>query len=639
VAVKDAAGNTAGLKRTVIVEDTLAPVITLNGPQESLLALGDTYIEPGATAFDLVDGNVTSSISLTGRNLLSVELQVLGASVSLRYQVADRAGNLASVTRTVLIVASTRPIISLVGPTYITLEASRNYRVYYDAGATASSADEGNLTEYLTVSGIGSVRNDRLGTYHVNYSVSSPKDFHSSTTRIVQCVDTRKPELRLIGASEVLLLEGSAYIDAGAVSVDEFEGDLTSMIMVTGVERVNSSALGSSYLIVYSSKDSSNNTVTVSRVVLVVSSLSTATTTTSTSSTSDDPDGSSSQASRSVGIGVGVAAGVLLLLLVLVVLILRRRRAQVGQRASAEAEIKGSRSQPLFGSSEAPKSKSNAWFHGAISRQEAEEKLAEYSSDNGVFLVRRSASTGDYVLSFVFNKAALHVVISVDERGSFVFDGVPCPWAHEIDDIIQELMCQRKFNMPTVLTKPVPPPARGTSFSWTHPTQAPDRKSIGAQAKAQLMTKRGSQVHDSSDPEPSRTERASSGGITYSVLDHEVPPIQQVPARTTEPRGEATAYAHLAFSPPPQNHVYANDRVQALSAPAESQYSRLESAAPTPLSSHYENKEAAHQPQDEPYAHLAARPRLLSTVRREDDWGFGEGAQTANPSATYDSTT
>ena len=68
--VSDSAGNAAVERvRTVSVsepdiQDTARPVITLIGANPLNLLQGDSYIEPGATATDNVDGNLTSSISI-----------------------------------------------------------------------------------------------------------------------------------------------------------------------------------------------------------------------------------------------------------------------------------------------------------------------------------------------------------------------------------------------------------------------------------------------------------------------------------------------------------------------------------------------------------------------------------------------
>ncbi|EDP97048.1 S8 family serine peptidase [Kordia algicida OT-1] len=79
------------------VADTVAPVITLNGAATINLTVGDSFTDPGATATDNVDGNLTSSIVVTGSVNTSVE-----GTYTLNYNVSDAAGNAATqVSRTV----------------------------------------------------------------------------------------------------------------------------------------------------------------------------------------------------------------------------------------------------------------------------------------------------------------------------------------------------------------------------------------------------------------------------------------------------------------------------------------------------------------------------------------------------------
>ncbi|MDG5491174.1 immunoglobulin-like domain-containing protein [Psychroserpens sp. SPM9] len=101
--VSDAAGNNATqVTRTVIVTqpaDTTAPVITLNGASTINLEVGDTYNELGATATDNVDGDLTSSIVITG----TVNTNSAG-TYTRYYNVSDAAGNNATQrTRTVIV--------------------------------------------------------------------------------------------------------------------------------------------------------------------------------------------------------------------------------------------------------------------------------------------------------------------------------------------------------------------------------------------------------------------------------------------------------------------------------------------------------------------------------------------------------
>ncbi len=99
--VFDAGGNAAVEKaRTVTVVDTTAPVITLVGDANVSHGLNTAWNDPGATATDGLDGNLSAQISISG----TVDVNQTGANV-LTYSVSDAAGNSAiSVSRTVNVV-------------------------------------------------------------------------------------------------------------------------------------------------------------------------------------------------------------------------------------------------------------------------------------------------------------------------------------------------------------------------------------------------------------------------------------------------------------------------------------------------------------------------------------------------------
>src|SRR5699024_10160981 len=65
--VADNYGNiTTETRKVVVLEDNEAPVITLNDDTPIELEVGETYEEPGATAEDNVDGDITDDIEITG---------------------------------------------------------------------------------------------------------------------------------------------------------------------------------------------------------------------------------------------------------------------------------------------------------------------------------------------------------------------------------------------------------------------------------------------------------------------------------------------------------------------------------------------------------------------------------------------
>ena len=56
--VTDSSGNSASIIRTVVVNDSTSPVITLTGSSTVNLSTGVTFIDPGATAKDDIDGDL-----------------------------------------------------------------------------------------------------------------------------------------------------------------------------------------------------------------------------------------------------------------------------------------------------------------------------------------------------------------------------------------------------------------------------------------------------------------------------------------------------------------------------------------------------------------------------------------------------
>jgi hypothetical protein len=107
--VEDKAGNVtpdpdpAGAGATVTVLDNSTPVITLVGGASLVFESGGTYVDPGATAQDTTDGDLSDSIVVAN----PVNAAVPG-TYQVSYNVSDSAGNAATeAIRAVTIVEST----------------------------------------------------------------------------------------------------------------------------------------------------------------------------------------------------------------------------------------------------------------------------------------------------------------------------------------------------------------------------------------------------------------------------------------------------------------------------------------------------------------------------------------------------
>ena len=151
-----------------------------------------TYTDAGASASDILDGSLTGSVT----SVSTVNTDAVG-SYSVTYSVSDANGNAAaSVVRTVSVVDTTKPVITLVGNATETVEAKGTYT---DAGASASDILDGNLTGSVT--SVSTVNTDAIGSYTVTYSVSDANGNAAAdpVVRTVNVVDTTKPVITLGG--------------------------------------------------------------------------------------------------------------------------------------------------------------------------------------------------------------------------------------------------------------------------------------------------------------------------------------------------------------------------------------------------------------------------------------------------------
>ncbi len=240
--------------------DTTAPVITLLGNDTVTIVVGSTYNDAGATATDNYDGDISANIVVSG----TVDTTTLG-SYTLSYDVSDSSGNPATtVTRTVNVVDTTAPVITLLGNDTVTIEVGSNYS---DSGATATDNYDGDISANIVVSGM--VDTTTLGSYTLSYDVSDSSGNPATTvTRTVNVVDTTAPVITLLGNDTVTIEVGSTYSDAGATATDNYDGDISANIVVSGT--VDTATLGS-YTLSYDVSDSlSNPATTVTRTVNVV---------------------------------------------------------------------------------------------------------------------------------------------------------------------------------------------------------------------------------------------------------------------------------------------------------------------------------------------------------------------------------
>ena len=129
----------------ITLVDTTAPVITITGDNPATVEKGATYTDAGASA------NGGETVTTTG----TVNTGVVG-SYTLTYSATDGT-NTGTATRTVNVVDTTAPVITITGDNPATVEKGATYT---DAGASANGGE--------TVTTTGTVNTSTVGTYTIN---------------------------------------------------------------------------------------------------------------------------------------------------------------------------------------------------------------------------------------------------------------------------------------------------------------------------------------------------------------------------------------------------------------------------------------------------------------------------------------
>lgn len=246
-------------RQVIVAEaDNTAPVITLVGDNPFVMVEGNNYVEPGYSASDNEDGNLTASVQVSCTTDISVPL-AKGTYVCT-YSVEDSGQLDDEKTRTIIVNASdpqedNAPTITLLGDNPVTFVEGADY---VEPGYTASDVEDGNLTGLVsTACTFNASQPLQQGNYTCTYSVSDSADQPATAQRTVIVTaapqgNDNAPVITITGLTSVTISLNSTYIDAGATAFDVEDGDLTSAIETNC--NVNTSQAGE-YSCVYTVDD------------------------------------------------------------------------------------------------------------------------------------------------------------------------------------------------------------------------------------------------------------------------------------------------------------------------------------------------------------------------------------------------
>ena len=255
----DSAGNKAiERQRTVIVlADTTAPVITLNGQANITLDLFVTYTDAGASAIDDSDGVL--AVVVTG----SVNTHSAGTYI-ITYNATDSSGNKAiEKKRTIIVLTAdtTDPVVTLNGQANITIA---QYATYTELGATAVDDRDGVLPAPLVFS--PTVDTSRPKKYKLYYQARDKAGNVGQAIRIVTVVkpDTTPPRIFYTGDVAYSVQIGS-YVRPNATATDNIDGAVNvSYSYASGVAQgyLKDGAPGATqgvYVLIYTAYDKAGN--------------------------------------------------------------------------------------------------------------------------------------------------------------------------------------------------------------------------------------------------------------------------------------------------------------------------------------------------------------------------------------------
>ncbi len=173
----DDAGNIGKATLAITIDTEFVesyPEIFLLGGSTITLECHSIFMDPGATAADEEDGDLTANIRTGG-----YVNTALPGTYMLAYTVINSIGNSASAARTVIVEDTAVPVISLRPP--VSIKVNLNER-FIDPGAIA----EDNCDGSIPISVLGAVDTGKAGTYTLTYTArdSAGNDAYPLTRRV-----------------------------------------------------------------------------------------------------------------------------------------------------------------------------------------------------------------------------------------------------------------------------------------------------------------------------------------------------------------------------------------------------------------------------------------------------------------------
>ncbi|RYD54149.1 MAG: DUF5011 domain-containing protein, partial [Sphingobacteriales bacterium] len=255
--VSDRTKNTTTVTRTIRVIDTIVPTIVLVGSDVVTQEVGSAYTDQGVTVKD----NYTAEADLRNNLAVSnnVDFNKVGTYTVVYVLTDPNTGRKISVTRTVDVVDTQKPVLTLVGDSVITLDV---FQTLSDQGVKISDNYDKNLSYTAGGSFYSNFPNGKatiLGSYQVVYTVTDASGNTTTMTRTVNVVDRVAPVVALTGDPAASVCRWAGYTDAGKTFSDNYDKAADLTVTEEGSILTKGTDLEGVYTLRYKAVDKSGN--------------------------------------------------------------------------------------------------------------------------------------------------------------------------------------------------------------------------------------------------------------------------------------------------------------------------------------------------------------------------------------------